>query len=112
MLAGRAGCAPGALRPQPEPAPSVRTRIVRRRPVFDRVEGAPVTDRRRFLALASGTFASAFIADSFRQAALAAEPAASDITKRLDALFDAFMEERFAAIGPLGRLAKRRRQRY
>jgi uncharacterized protein (DUF885 family) len=55
-----------------------------------------VTDRREFLALASATLVSAFVADSLRQAALAAAPAASDTTKRLDALFDVFMEERFA----------------
>ena len=52
-------------------------------------------DRRQFLAAATGTLLSAFVATSLSQAALAAS-AANDTTKRLDALFDVFMDERFA----------------
>jgi uncharacterized protein (DUF885 family) len=55
-----------------------------------------VIDRRRFLAAASGTLVSAFVAASLRQAACATVPAVGDATKRLNALFDVFMEERFA----------------
>jgi uncharacterized protein (DUF885 family) len=63
---------------------------------FDRGEGADVVDRRQFLAAASGTMVSVFVAASLRQAALATAPAATDITTRLNALFDVFMDERLA----------------
>jgi uncharacterized protein (DUF885 family) len=53
-------------------------------------------DRRRFLATTTGTLVSAIVAASLRQAALATAPAATDTTARLDALFDVFMDERFA----------------
>jgi uncharacterized protein (DUF885 family) len=55
-----------------------------------------VIDRRRFLAAATGTLVSAFVAASLRQAALATAPAATATTTRLNALFDVFMDERFA----------------
>jgi uncharacterized protein (DUF885 family) len=55
-----------------------------------------VSDRRQFLVAATGTLVSAFVAASLRQAALAGAPAATDTTTRLDALFDLFMDERFA----------------
>jgi len=55
-----------------------------------------VIDRRQFLAATTGTLVSAFVAASLRQAALATAPAATDTTARLDALFDVFMDERFA----------------
>jgi uncharacterized protein (DUF885 family) len=56
-----------------------------------------VIDRREFLAAAAGTLVAACVAASLRQAALAAAPAAAGDTPtaRLDALFDAFMDERF-----------------
>jgi uncharacterized protein (DUF885 family) len=53
-------------------------------------------NRRQFLAATSGTLASALVAASLRRAALATTPAAADLTARLDALFDVFMDERFA----------------
>ena len=53
-------------------------------------------DRRQFLAATSSTLVSAFVAASLQRAAFATAPAASDATARLDALFDAFMDERFA----------------
>ncbi|MDE2450003.1 MAG: DUF885 family protein, partial [Gammaproteobacteria bacterium] len=52
-------------------------------------------DRRQFLAAATGTAVSAFVATSLQRAALATAPAATDTTTRLDALFDEFMDERF-----------------
>jgi uncharacterized protein (DUF885 family) len=58
-----------------------------------------VIDRRQFVAAASGSLAAAFVASSLREAALAATAAAqpaADLTTRLDALFDVFMDERFA----------------
>jgi uncharacterized protein (DUF885 family) len=55
-----------------------------------------VTDRREFLAAASGTLVSAFVAAFLPRPALASTPAANDTTARLDALFDVFMDERFA----------------
>jgi uncharacterized protein (DUF885 family) len=55
-----------------------------------------VIDRRRFLAATTGTLLSAVVAASLRQAALATVPAATDTTTRLNALFDVFMDERFA----------------
>jgi uncharacterized protein (DUF885 family) len=54
-----------------------------------------VTDRREFLAAASGTLVSAFVAASLPRVALASTSAANT-TARLDALFDGFMDERFA----------------
>jgi uncharacterized protein (DUF885 family) len=54
-----------------------------------------VIDRRRFLAAATGALSSAFVAASLRQAAHATAPASTDTTTRLNALFDAFMDERF-----------------
>ena len=53
-------------------------------------------DRRRFLATTTGTLVSAFVAAVLRQPAGATVPAATDTTARLNALFDVFMEERFA----------------
>ena len=53
-------------------------------------------DRRQFLAATTGTLVSAFVAASLRQAARATAPAATDTTARLNALFDVFMDERFA----------------
>jgi uncharacterized protein (DUF885 family) len=53
-------------------------------------------DRRQFLTATTGSLLSAFVAASLRQAALATSPAATDTTTRLDALFEAFMDERFA----------------
>jgi len=55
-----------------------------------------VIDRRQFLAATSSTLVSAFVAASLQRAAFATAPAASDATARLDALFDAFMDERIA----------------
>jgi uncharacterized protein (DUF885 family) len=55
-----------------------------------------VIDRRQFLAATTSTLVSAFVAASLRQAALATAPAATDTTTRLNALFDVFMDERFA----------------
>jgi len=55
-----------------------------------------VIDRRRFLTAATGTLLSAFVAASLRQSALATATPATDTGRRLDALFDVFMEERFA----------------
>jgi uncharacterized protein (DUF885 family) len=55
-----------------------------------------VIDRRRFLATTTGTLVSAFVAAVLRQPAGATVPAATDTTARLNALFDVFMEERFA----------------
>jgi uncharacterized protein (DUF885 family) len=55
-----------------------------------------VIDRRQFLAATTSTLVSAFVAASLRQAALATAPATTDITTRLNALFDVFMEEHFA----------------
>jgi uncharacterized protein (DUF885 family) len=55
-----------------------------------------VIDRRQFLAATTSTLVSAFVATSLRQAALATAPAAMDTTARLNALFDVFMDERFA----------------
>ena len=53
-------------------------------------------DRRKFLAAATGTLVAACVAASLRQAVLAAAAAANDTpTARLNALFDAFMDERF-----------------
>src|SRR5262249_8691791 len=52
-------------------------------------------DRRQFLAVATGTVVSAAIATTFRRAAFAAEPATSGTTAQLNALFDAFMDQRF-----------------
>ncbi|HTL92340.1 MAG TPA: DUF885 family protein [Steroidobacteraceae bacterium] len=52
-------------------------------------------DRRQFLTAATGTLVSAAIATSFRRSAFAAAPAASGTTAQLNALFDAFMDERF-----------------
>jgi len=54
-----------------------------------------VIDRRQFLAAATGSLVSAFVTAALRQAAHATTPAA-DTTARLDALFDVFMDERFA----------------
>ena len=53
-------------------------------------------DRRQFLAATTGTLVSAFVAAAVRQGALATATSASDTTTRLNALFDAFMDERFA----------------
>jgi uncharacterized protein (DUF885 family) len=53
-------------------------------------------DRRQFLTATTGSLLSAFVAASLRQAALATSPAVTDTTTRLDALFEAFMDERFA----------------
>ena len=53
-------------------------------------------DRRQFLAATTGTLVSAFVAASLRQAARATAPAATDTTARLNALFDVFVDERFA----------------
>jgi len=55
-----------------------------------------VIDRRQFLAATTGTLVSAFVAASLRQAARATAPAATDTTARLNALFDVFVDERFA----------------
>ena len=55
-----------------------------------------MVDRRQFLAAASGTVVSACVAASLRQAALATAPGATDVTARLNALFDVFMDERLA----------------
>jgi uncharacterized protein (DUF885 family) len=55
-----------------------------------------VIDRRQFLAATTSALVSAFVAASLRQAALATAPATTDITTRLNALFDVFMEEHFA----------------
>jgi uncharacterized protein (DUF885 family) len=55
-----------------------------------------VIDRRRFLATTTGTLVSALVAAALRQPGLATVPAATDTTARLNALFDVFMEERFA----------------
>ncbi len=52
-------------------------------------------DRRQFLAAATGTLVSAAVAAALREAVFAAAPAASATTAQLDALFDAFMDERF-----------------
>jgi uncharacterized protein (DUF885 family) len=55
-----------------------------------------VIDRREFLAAATGTLVAACVAASLRQAVLAAAAAPNDApTARLNALFDAFMDERF-----------------
>jgi len=56
-----------------------------------------VIDRREFLAAATGTLVAACVAASLRQAVLAAAAAAANDTPtaRLNALFDAFMDERF-----------------
>jgi uncharacterized protein (DUF885 family) len=55
-----------------------------------------VIDRREFLAAATGTLVAACVAASLRQAVLAAAAAVNDTpTTRLNALFDAFMDERF-----------------
>ena len=57
-------------------------------------------DRRQFVAAATSSLVAASIASSLRRAAFAAvpaaAPAAADATKRLNALFDVFMDERFA----------------
>ena len=50
-------------------------------------------DRRQFLAAATGTLVTAGVAAALRQAPSA--PPATDPTARLNALFDAFMDERF-----------------
>jgi uncharacterized protein (DUF885 family) len=55
-----------------------------------------VVDRRQFLAAASGTMVSAFVAAVLRPAAFATAPAATELTTRLNALFDVFMDERLA----------------
>jgi len=57
----------------------------------------PVTDRRQFIA-AAGSLIAVGVASSLRQAALAtvAAPVPADVTARLNALFDRFMDERFA----------------
>lgn len=53
--------------------------------------------RREFLAAATGTLVAACVAASLRQAVLAAAAAANDTpTARLNALFDAFMDEHFS----------------
>ncbi|HTL22379.1 MAG TPA: DUF885 family protein [Steroidobacteraceae bacterium] len=57
--------------------------------------GPSMIDRRLFLAGATGTMLSIAVGTAFRQATAAAAPAASDSTARLNALFDAFMHERF-----------------
>src|SRR5215475_7558503 len=71
--------------------------------VFRCARGAHVIDRRQFVAGAAGSLVAAFVASSVRQAAaasLASAPAgaqsAGATTTRLDALFDVFMDERFA----------------
>ena len=51
-------------------------------------------DRRQFLVAATGTLVSAGVAAALRQAPSA--PPATDATARLNTLFDAFMDERFA----------------
>ena len=53
-------------------------------------------DRRQFLAVTTGSLLGVVVAASLRQAARATSPAATDTTTRLDALFDVFMDERFA----------------
>jgi uncharacterized protein (DUF885 family) len=59
-----------------------------------------VIDRRQFVAAATGSLVAACVASSLRRAAFAAvpaaAPAAADATTRLNALFDVFMDERFA----------------
>ncbi|MBV9724030.1 MAG: DUF885 family protein [Gammaproteobacteria bacterium] len=52
-------------------------------------------DRRQFLGAATATVVSAAVANAFRQVAGAAAPPARDTTAQLNALFDAFMDERF-----------------
>ncbi len=52
-------------------------------------------DRRQFLFVAGAALAGAAASGAFPQVALATTPAASGTTARLDALFDAFMDERF-----------------
>ena len=54
-----------------------------------------MTDRRQFLA-ATASLIAVSVAASLRAAALAAAPAAGDAGARLNALFDVFMDERFA----------------
>ena len=51
-------------------------------------------DRRRFV-LTAGSLVAVSAVSSLRNAALAAAAADADVTARLDALFDGFMEERF-----------------
>ena len=60
-------------------------------------------DRRKFVAGATGSLIAAFVASSVQQAAAAsaaaapaAAPSTGDTSARLDALFDVFMDERFA----------------
>ena len=53
-------------------------------------------DRRRFLTATTSTLLSAFVAAALREAAFATAPPPTDIRARLNALFDVFMEERFA----------------
>jgi uncharacterized protein (DUF885 family) len=53
-----------------------------------------VTDRRQFLGAATATLLGAALFGACRQAASAAAEPASGTTARLDALFDAFMDER------------------
>jgi uncharacterized protein (DUF885 family) len=55
-----------------------------------------VVDRRQFLAATTSTLVGAFITAALQRAALATAPAATDTTARLNALFDVFMDERFA----------------
>jgi len=58
-----------------------------------------VIDRRQFVAAATGSLVAASVAAALRRGAFAAVPAAApaagDITARLNALFDVFMDERF-----------------
>src|SRR2546430_5260348 len=55
-------------------------------------EEALVIDRRQFVTVA-GSLVAACVASSLRRA-LATAPPASEVTERLDALFDVFMDER------------------
>ena len=85
------------LVPEVRPAPAIREcGSLGVGNVFGCAQGPDVIDRRRFLAAATGTLVSALVAASLRQAARAAAPEVSDTTKRLAALFDVFMDERFA----------------
>src|SRR5256885_3200589 len=76
--------------PTGEPAPRPATAGGRR--MRGHTEEALVIDRRQFVTVA-GSLVAACVASSLRRA-LATAPPASEVTERLDALFDVFMDER------------------
>jgi len=75
----------GELAPRPANAGGRRMRA--------HTEEGRVIDRRQFVTVV-GSLVAACVASTLRRAALAAAPPASEVSERLGALFDVFMDER------------------